>query len=188
MIEKGIILTIEGEVDRNENFTKARVQSTTAEGTITLPLTIPWYLRGSMGMLTKGTEVVYVVFNDATGVILSRMDGNWEGKMEETQLCIDLKEATATVQGSIDVSERITVEQSVINSIVSTTIETTAIETTAIETTSITSSGMQATTITVDTLKGSNITDSGVRLATHTHGGVESGESNTSSPNGGNTS
>lgn len=101
MIEKGIILTIEGEIDRNQNFTKARVQSTTAEGTATLPLTIPWYLRGSMGNLTKGTEVVYAIFNDATGVILTRMDGNWEGKMEETQLSLDLKSTTATVNGNI---------------------------------------------------------------------------------------
>lgn len=135
MIEKGIILTIEGEVDRNKNLTKARVQSTTAEGTATLPLTIPWYLRGSMGMLTKGTEVVYALFNDATGVILARMDGNWEGKMEETQLFFDLMNTTAIVQGSIEASN--------------------------------------------------GITDSGVRLATHTHGGVESGSSSTSSPNGG---
>lgn len=142
-IEKGIILTIEGEADRNGNLTKARVQSKTAEGTTTLPLTIPWYLRGSMGMLEKGTEVVYALFDDATGVILARMDGNWEGKMEETQLFLDLMDTTATVQGSIDVSDGIT---------------------------------------------GDTITDSGVRLATHTHGGVESGGSNTSHPNGGSES
>lgn len=135
MIDKGIILTIEGEVDRNGNLTKARVQSTTAEGTTTLPLTIPWYLRGSMGLLAKGTEVVYALFNDATGVILTRMDGNWEGKMEETQLFLDLMNTTATVQGSIEASDV--------------------------------------------------FTDSGVYLATHTHGGVESGSSNTNSPNGG---
>ena len=147
-IEKGIILTIEGEADRNENLTKARVQSKTAEGTTTLPLTIPWYLRGSMGMLEKGTEVVYALFDDATGVILARMDGNWEGKMEETQLFIDIMDTTATVQGSIDVSDGIT----------------------------------------ADNITAQSITDSGVRLATHTHGGVESGGFNTSSPNGGNAS
>lgn len=162
-IEKGIILTIKGEADRNENPTKARVQSKTAEGTTTLPLTIPWYLRGSMGMLEKGTEVVYALFDDATGIILARMDGNWEGKMEETHLFIDLMDTTATVQGSIDVSEGITGDNSVIKT-------------------------MEATTIDVDTLTGNNITDSGVRLATHTHGGVESGGSNTNQPNGGSSS
>lgn len=162
-IEKGIILTIEGETDRNENHTKARVQSKTAEGTTTLPLTIPWYLRGSMGMLEKGTEVVYALFDDATGVILARMDGNWEGRMEETQLFIDLMDTTATVQGSMDISDGITGDNSVINR-------------------------MEATTIDVNTLTGNSITDSGVRLATHTHGGVESGGSSTNQPNGGSES
>lgn len=159
-IEKGIVLTIEGEPDRNENPTQARVQSKTAAGTTTLPLTIPWYLRGSMGMLEKGTEVVYALFDDATGVILSRMDGNWEGKMEEKQLFIDLMDTTATVKGNIDVSEGITGENSVIKS-------------------------MKATTIDVKTLTGDSITDSGVRLATHTHSDVTAGEANTGQPNGG---
>ena len=117
-IEKGIVLTIEGDPDRNENLTKARVQSTTAEGTTTLPLTIPWYLRGSMGMLEKGTEVVYALFDDATGVILSRMDGNWDGRMEESQLFIDLMGETATVQGSMEISENTTVDKLTGNRIV----------------------------------------------------------------------
>ena len=146
-IEKGFVLTIEGDPDRNENLTQARVQSKTAEGTTTLPLTIPWYLRGSMGMLEKGTEVVYALFDDATGVILSRMDGNWEGRMEESQLFLDLMGATATVQGGMEISENIT----------------------------------------VDRLTGNRITDSGVRLATHTHG-IESGGSSTGKPNGGSQS
>lgn len=160
-IEKGVILTIEGEVDRNENPTQARVQSKTAEGTITLPLTIPWYLRGSMGMLEKETEVVYALFDDATGIILARMDGNWEGRMEETQLFLDLMDTTATVQGNIDVSDGITGENSVIKT-------------------------MRANTIDVDTLTGNSITDTGVRLATHTHGGVYPGDASTDHPNGGN--
>lgn len=81
-IEKGVILSLSS-ADANGNNSKASVQSTTANGTSTLPLTIPWWLRGSMGNLTKGTEVVYAVFDDATGVILSRMDGNWGGKMDD---------------------------------------------------------------------------------------------------------
>ena len=81
-IEKGVILSL-SVADSNGNNSKASVQSTTANGTSTLPLTIPWYLRGSMGNLSKGTEVVYAVFDDATGLILSRMDGNWSGKMDD---------------------------------------------------------------------------------------------------------
>lgn len=81
-IEKGVILSLSS-ADANGNNSKASVQSTTANGTSTLPLTIPWWLRGNMGNLTKGTEVVYAVFDDATGVILSRMDGDWGGKMDD---------------------------------------------------------------------------------------------------------
>lgn len=74
-VEKGVVLTIEGPIDKNGNKTTARVQSMNASGTTTLPLTIPWNLRGSMGNLSKGVEVVYAIFDDATGLILSRMDG-----------------------------------------------------------------------------------------------------------------
>ena len=98
-------------------------------------------------MLQKGTEVVYAMFDDATGVILARMDGNWEGRMEETQLFLDLMDTAVTVQGSMEVSENITAEN----------------------------------------LTGNSITDSGVRLATHTHG-IENGASSTGQPSGGSRS
>lgn len=81
-IEKGVILSLSNP-DTNGNNSKASVMSTTADGTATLPLSIPWWLRGSMGDLSKGTEVVYALFDDATGIILSRMDGNWGGKMDD---------------------------------------------------------------------------------------------------------
>ena len=51
----------------------------TADSMVTRPLTIPWYLRGEMGNLTPGTEVAYAMFEDGTGIILSRMDGEWDG-------------------------------------------------------------------------------------------------------------
>ena len=82
VVQKGIILTLEGEIDKNGNPTKAQVQSVSAEGTSTLPITIPWYLRGEMGKLEKGTEIAFVVFDDTTGIIVSRIDGNWDGTIE----------------------------------------------------------------------------------------------------------
>ena len=82
-VQKGVILTLEGENDKNGNPTKARVQSASAEGTSTLPITIPWYLRGEMGNLEKGAEVAFIVFDDYTGIIVSRMDGNWDGTIED---------------------------------------------------------------------------------------------------------
>lgn len=79
MIQKGTISSVEGDTDRNDDKTKARVLPSTADGMVTRPLTIPWWLRGKMGNLKPGDEVAYVMFEDGTGVILTRMDGNWDG-------------------------------------------------------------------------------------------------------------
>ena len=79
MIQKGKISSVEGKADRNGDKTTARVLQSTADSMVTRPLTIPWYLRGEMGNLTPGTEVAYAMFEDGTGIILSRMDGEWDG-------------------------------------------------------------------------------------------------------------
>lgn len=79
IIQKGKISTLEGKTDRNGDVTTARVIPCTADGAVTRPLTIPWWLRGIMGNLKPDDEVVYAVFEDGTGIILSRMDGEWEG-------------------------------------------------------------------------------------------------------------
>lgn len=79
MIQKGKISSVEGKTDRNGDKTTARVLPSTADSMVTRPLTIPWYLRGEMGNLTPGTEVAYAMFEDGTGIILSRMDGEWDG-------------------------------------------------------------------------------------------------------------
>ena len=79
MIQKGTISTVEGAADRNGDKTTARVLPCTADGMVTRPLTIPWWLRGKMGNLKPGDEVAYAMFEDGTGIILSRMDGEWDG-------------------------------------------------------------------------------------------------------------
>ena len=79
MIQKGKISSIEGKLDRNGDYTTARVLPCTADGVVTRPLTIPWWLRGKMGNLSPGIEVAYTMFEDGTGLIISRMDGNWDG-------------------------------------------------------------------------------------------------------------
>lgn len=79
MIQKGKISTVEGAADRNGDKTTARVLPCTADGMVTRPLTIPWWLRGKMGNLKPGDEVAYAMFEDGTGIILSRMDGKWDG-------------------------------------------------------------------------------------------------------------
>jgi|UniRef100_UPI003FEF3E63 hypothetical protein len=79
MIQKGKISTVEGAADRNGDKTMARALPCTADGMVTRPLTIPWWLRGKMGNLKPGDEVAYAMFEDGTGIILSRMDGEWDG-------------------------------------------------------------------------------------------------------------
>lgn len=40
--------------------------------TVTVPIVVPFFL---IGALPVGTPVVYVLFEDNTGIVLSRMDG-----------------------------------------------------------------------------------------------------------------
>lgn len=68
-INKGTIASISGNT--------ARVAHTAQEETPTAMITIPWHLRGAAGNLKKGTEVVYVEFDDHTGLLLGRADGDW---------------------------------------------------------------------------------------------------------------
>lgn len=68
-INKGKIGSISGKT--------ARVVPSDASEKPTAKITIPWHLRGESGNLKKGTEVVYVEFDDATGLLLGRADGEW---------------------------------------------------------------------------------------------------------------
>ena len=68
-INKGTIASISGNT--------ARVVPSDASARPTARITIPWHLRGNSGNLKKGTEVVYVEFDDATGLLLGRADGEW---------------------------------------------------------------------------------------------------------------
>ena len=68
-INKGPIGSISGNT--------ARVVPSGAGARPTAKITIPWHLRGDSGKLKKGTEVVYVEFDDSTGLLLGRADGEW---------------------------------------------------------------------------------------------------------------
>lgn len=68
-IHKGEIATISGN--------KARVVPLDKEDKATAKLNVPWHLRGDTGELESGDEVVYCEFDDGTGLLLGRMDGDW---------------------------------------------------------------------------------------------------------------
>lgn len=65
-IYKGQVASIDGNT--------ARVVPSDASMPTTM-ITIPWHLRGEVGSLKKGTVVVYALFDDFTGLLLGRMDG-----------------------------------------------------------------------------------------------------------------
>jgi hypothetical protein len=65
IIEKGRITSI--------NHTTYTAKVLTATGIVSNDIVIPYYL--STG-INKGTEVVFVIFDDRTGIILARADGN----------------------------------------------------------------------------------------------------------------
>ena len=65
MVMKGRISAI---LDRGDRVTVAPYGG----GVVTVPLAVPTYLRG---FLPVNTIVVYVVFEDNTGLILGRLDG-----------------------------------------------------------------------------------------------------------------
>lgn len=69
MLQKGVVSTIESD-------TTARVIPDLAKDVVSRPLIIPWWINGTMGKLLPGTEVLFVIFDDMTGVILSRLDVN----------------------------------------------------------------------------------------------------------------
>lgn len=68
-INKGTIASISGNT--------ARVVPSDASAKPTAKIIIPWHLRGDTGNLKKGTAVVYVEFDDSTGLLLGRADGEW---------------------------------------------------------------------------------------------------------------
>lgn len=51
-------------------------------GVVSAPLVVPFFL---IGALPIGTPVVYSVFEDNTGIVLARSDGEWNHKLQEIE-------------------------------------------------------------------------------------------------------
>lgn len=79
-LQKGKISEIlQDKLDRNQDPICARVLPLNADGVVTLPLTIMWWLRGEMGQLEINTEVFFATVEDGSGIIFARADGEWKG-------------------------------------------------------------------------------------------------------------
>ena len=48
-------------------------------GVVTVPLTVPFFL---VGVLDVNIPVAYAVFEDNTGIVLARMDGEWNHSLQ----------------------------------------------------------------------------------------------------------
>jgi hypothetical protein len=82
MVQKGRISAVEpAPVDAQGNETTARVIPATGDGIVTRPLIIPSRLRGLGGSLAPNVEVIFIVFEDCTGFIIDRADGEFFGEI-----------------------------------------------------------------------------------------------------------
>ena len=97
MLLKGKISSIEETTDQNGDAKVARIVPDVSGGSVTRPLIIPWHLRGKLGGLAPGVEVACAVFEDGSGVILARMDGE-RGENFSGDLTID---GTLTASGDV---------------------------------------------------------------------------------------
>lgn len=86
MIEKGVISAL---LDGGKSAT---VIPSFSDDQVSAALTVPFFLTGC---LSVGMAVVYAEFEDNTGVILSRLDGEWNHDLA----------GNVTVQGNVTLSD-----------------------------------------------------------------------------------
>jgi len=112
-IGKGIISTIEsGPLDKNGDCTRARVLPSSQPDMPTKPLIIPWHLRGAMGALKAGDTVVFALFDDLSGIILERMDGEWTGIIPGSVTVIENIEAMENISAKDVTTENVASQNS----------------------------------------------------------------------------
>lgn len=92
-IDKGKITSIDGN--------SVRVVPCNESGLVSARVVVPWHLRDSSGNLAKGTEVIYVIFDDQTGILLGRADGNWGSYLPGLTIGGTLNAAGVTAKSSI---------------------------------------------------------------------------------------
>lgn len=102
-IEKGKITSIDGNT--------ARVVPCSESGLVSAQVVVPWHLRGSAGELSKGTEVIYAVFDDQTGMLLMRADGNWGNTLPALNVSGNVTAGGMVVAGSNYAAHKHAVEE-----------------------------------------------------------------------------
>lgn len=72
MIKKGNVSAV---LDGGKRVTVTPVSG----GIVTAPLVVPFFL---IGALPVKTSVIYTVFDDNTGIVISRSDGDWNHSLQ----------------------------------------------------------------------------------------------------------
>ena len=67
-------MVLKGKVSSVLNNGKMVTVTPYAGGTVTAPLVVQFFL---VGALPINTPVAYTIFEDNTGIVLARMDGEW---------------------------------------------------------------------------------------------------------------
>lgn len=75
MVKKGKVSTVAADG-------KTVMVAPSAGGIVTPPLVVPFFL---IGALPVNTPVVYATFDDNTGIVLSRADGEWNHTLQPVE-------------------------------------------------------------------------------------------------------
>ncbi len=162
MINKGFISSID------ETQKTAVVIPQEASGNVTFPLVVPYFL---LECLQVNMPVVYATFPDNTGIILARLDGEWNHKIYKT----------LTVEGVTHMTDKLTADNGITatGGISAAGGGNVTVRGDITLTGSISASGsMSASGMT----SSGDVTAGGISLQGHVHGGVMAGFDNTEPP------
>lgn len=154
MINKGFISSI------TDYGRMAIVIPQEASENVTFPLVIPFFL---LECLEPNMPVVYSTFPDNTGIILARLDGEWNHKIYRE----------LTVEGTTHMTEMLTVDSGIIGT-------GTGSEKGLVMSGSIRLDGNFDATGTISS--DSSISSKGILLENHVHSGVQAGVNDTGQP------
>ena len=173
VIEKGTITNIDGN--------KARVSPCDASGRVSAQIIIPWHLRSSSGNLEKGTEVIFVLFDDQSGQLLGRMDGEWGVWLPNLTIKDTLDVGgDATIDGNTSIDGETTVGKNIKVGGNITSNGNATVKGEIVVNGSATINGSVSANGNVTT--PSDVTAGSISLKGHTHSGVVSGTDNTTPP------
>lgn len=107
-IEFGKIKSLEEPKDANGDETMAIVVPDDDTGSVTRPLTIPYYWRKKFGNIQVGDQVVYSLASNNSGSIIARVDGEWDSIIRNENTLVQINGNTATkgnvlVEGNSDI-------------------------------------------------------------------------------------